>query len=428
MTTTSATSATATAVAAATAPSPATDAPVRPRRRRASAFTAAIAAIALLVTGSIAVTERPAFAVDYPSWNDVLEARRNVAAAQAQIAQIRAAITAITAEVERTQAIAEEKGAVYYEAQLAFDDAAFTADQLQAQADEAQLRADESRQRAGQFVAELARSGGGDLSASLFTNPGQADELLSRLGFASKISEQAEGIYAAALQDQNAAQALTDQANVAKQIRDQLRIEAQAAYEEAQAAAEEAQAALIAQQENQARLEAQLAVLVENREATEKDYQAGIAAQYGAGSSLNAGQIKNGWAVPTNGYISSGYGYRVHPISGAVRFHAGVDIANGPGTPIYAAASGVVEYAGPNGGYGNYIRIDHGNGLTTAYGHIQNGGTLVRIGQEVVVGQNIARMGTTGASTGNHLHFEVRQGGATTNPVQYLRDKGLSIG
>ncbi len=404
------------------------DAAVRPRRRRASAFTAAIAAIALLVTGSIAVAEKPAFAIDYPSWNDVVEARRDVASAQAQIKQIQAAIAAITAEVERTQAIAEEKGAVYYEAQQAFDEAAYTADQLQAQADDAQARADESRSRAGQFVAELARSGGGDLSASLFTNPGQADDLLSRLGFASKITEQAEGIYAAALQDQNAAQALTDQANVAKQIRDELRIEAQAAYEEAQAAALEAQTALIAQQENQARLEAQLAVLVENRAATEADYAAGIAAQYGSGSSLDAGQIVNGWAVPVSGYVSSPYGYRVHPVSGVVAFHSGTDIATSCGRPIFAASSGTVEYAGWNGTYGIFVRINHGNGLTTGYAHIQQGGIIVQIGQPVAVGQQIARVGSTGNSTGCHLHLEVRQGGSSTDPIPYLRNIGLSVG
>ncbi len=397
-------------------------------RRRASTFVAAVAAVALLVTGSIAVTERPAFAVDYPSWNDVLEARRNVAAAQAQITQIQAAIAAITAEVERTQAIAQEAGAEYYEAQLAFDEAAYTAEQLQARADEAQLRADASRSRAGQFVAELARTGGGDLSASLFTDPGRADDLLSRLGFASKITEQAEGIYAAALQDQNAAQAFTDQANVAKEIRDELRIEAQAAYELAQTAAQEAQAALEAQRENQARLEAQLAVLVENREATEKDYQAGVAAQYGSGSSLNAGQIINGWAVPASGYISSPYGTRIHPITGRVSFHSGTDIATSCGRPIYAASSGTVEYAGWYGGYGNYIRIDHGNGLTTAYAHIQNGGIQVQMGQQIAVGQQIALIGTTGMSTGCHLHLEVRQGGVTTDSISYLRSKGLTVG
>ncbi len=404
------------------------DAPPRPRARRLTALIATVASALLLITGSIVVPTQPAFAADYPSWDDVLDARRDVSRAQQQIRNLRALIEQITAEVQRTEKIAQEKGDIYYEAQLAFDEAAFTADQLQEQADEAQATADESRLRAGQFVAELARAGGGDLSASLLTNPGEADSLLDRLGFASKITEQADGIYAAALQDQNSAQSLTDQANVAKQIRDQLRLEAQAAYEEAQVAAEAAQNALIAQQENQARLEAQLDVLVKSRNATEKDYQAGIRAQYGSGSSLGAGQIKNGWAVPANGYISSPYGYRVHPISGAVRFHAGTDIANAAGTPIYAAASGVVEYAGWNGGYGYYVRINHGNGLTTAYGHIQSGGILVRMGQEVTVGQNIARMGTTGSSTGNHLHFEVRQNGATTNPVAYLRNKGLSIG
>ncbi|MBA4248694.1 MAG: hypothetical protein C0444_10445 [Microbacterium sp.] len=397
-------------------------------RRRVRGFIAAAAAVALLVTGSVAATERPAYAVDYPSWNDVVEARRDVAAAQAKIKEIKAAIASITAEVERTQAIAEEKGAVYFEAQQAFDEAAYTADQLQAQADDAQARADESRSRAGQFVAELARTGGGDLSASLFTNPGQADELLSRLGFASKITEQAEGIYAAALQDQNAAQSLTDQANVAKQIRDELRAEAQAAYEEAQAAALEAQAALTAQQENQARLEAQLAVLVENREATEADYAAGIAAQYGSGSSLDAGQIVNGWAVPVSGYISSPYGYRVHPISGRVAFHSGTDIATSCGRPMFAASSGTVEYAGWNGSYGYFVRINHGGGLTTAYGHIQEGGILVQMGQPVAVGQQIARVGTTGNSTGCHLHLEIRQNGSSTDPIPYLRNKGLSVG
>jgi murein DD-endopeptidase MepM/ murein hydrolase activator NlpD len=409
---------------------------VRPRAPRATGFVAAIAAISLLVTGSLIATDDPAHGVEYPSWSDVVEARKNVASAQAKIAEIRATISAITAEVERTQAIAEEKGTIYFDAQLAFDEAAYTADQLQAQADAAQLRADESRARAGQFVAELARSGGGDLSASLFTNPGEADDLLSRLGFASKITEQAEGIYAAALQDQNSAQALTDQANVAKEIREQLRVEAQSAYEEAQVSAQAAQTALAAQQDNQVRLEAQLAVLVENREATEADFAAGVAAREAAEAaaraasraSANAGQIANGWTVPVSGWISSHYGNRVHPISKRVAFHAGTDIAAPCGRSMFAASSGTVEYAGWYGGYGNYIRINHGNGLTTAYGHIQSGGILVQMGQPVAAGQNIARVGTTGNSNGCNLHFEVRQNGITTNPVSYLRDKGLSIG
>ena len=98
------------------------------------------------------------------------------------------------------------------------------------------------------------------------------------------------------------------------------------------------------------------------------------------------------------------------------------------GRPMYAASSGTVEYAGWNGGYGNYIRINHGNGVTTGYGHIQPGGILVQSGQQIVVGQNIARVGTTGSSNGCHLHFEVRQGGSPTDPVTYLKNIGLGLG
>lgn len=397
-------------------------------RRRVLSVVGGIVTVVMLVSGMVAASERPAYAVDYPSWSDVLEARRNVAAAQTQVKEIRAAIAAITAEVERTQAIAEEAGNLYFEAQLAFDEAAYTAEQLQAQADKAQARAEESRQRAGQFVAELSRSGGGDLSASLLTNPGQADALLSRLGFASKITQQAEGIYALALQDQNAAQALTDQATVAKDIRDGLRVEAQAAFDVAQVAAQEAQDALVAQQENQARLEAQLAVLVEDREATEADYQSGIKAQYGSGSSLDAGQIVNGWANPVDGWITSPYGNRVHPVYGYVRMHTGTDIAAACGTNIYAASNGIVDYAGPYGTFGNFVRIDHGGGLKTWYAHIQNGGILVQMGQSVVVGQSIAKVGTTGASTGCHLHVEVRQDGLSTDPVPFFSNLGIRLG
>jgi len=409
------------------------DAPA-PWRRRILSLVGGIATVVMLVSGIVATTERPAYANDYPSWSDVLEARRSVSAAQTKVKEIRDAIAAITAEVERTQAIAEEAGNEYYEAQLAFDEAAYTADQLQTQADDAEERAEESRQRAGQFVAELARSGGGDLSASLLTNPGEADALLSRLGFASKITQQADGIYAAALQDKNAAQALTDQANVAKEIREELRLEAEAAFQAAQEAAQAAQAALVAQQDNQARLEAQLSVLVENREATESDYQAGVAARAAeaarraAEAGTSVGQVINGWSNPASGWISSHYGNRVHPITKSVTFHAGTDVAAPCGRVMYAASSGTVQYAGWNGGYGNYIRIDHGGGLTTAYGHIQSGGILVQSGQPVSAGQPIAKIGSTGASTGCHLHFEVRQNGASTDPVPYLRNYGVGIG
>ena len=116
------------------------------------------------------------------------------------------------------------------------------------------------------------------------------------------------------------------------------------------------------------------------------------------------------------------------PCSGCSSFHEGVDLAAGCGAPIYAAHAGTIAYAGLYGGYGNYIRINHGGGVTTAYGHIVNGGILVSSGQQVGAGQVIARVGSTGHSTGCHLHFEVRINGTPTDPVGYMSARGISLG
>ena len=116
------------------------------------------------------------------------------------------------------------------------------------------------------------------------------------------------------------------------------------------------------------------------------------------------------------------------PTAGASSYHQGTDIGAGCGNNIYAASSGTVIYAGWNGGYGNFVLIDHGGGVQTAYGHIVSGGILVGYGQSVDVGQNIAKVGTTGTSTGCHLHFEVRIGGTAVNAVPYLAGQGITIG
>jgi murein DD-endopeptidase MepM/ murein hydrolase activator NlpD len=371
-----------------------------------------------------------AYAVTYPSWTDVLNVRNNVTAKKKAIENLQAILAELTAKVDAAQAEAERLGAIFQEAQLAFDEAAYKADQLQAQADEAAKTATDSRIRAGQFVSELARVGSINVSTSLLSNATGADDLLSRLGFASIIASQADGIYQVALQDENTAQSLTDQATVAKTIREELRIEAEAAFSAAQTAAEAAAAALQEQQENQARLKAQLATLIENQVKTEAQYQEGLTVNGGSlGSDLPAGSISaQGWAKVSAGYISSGFGYRTHPIYGTVRFHAGVDLAPGCRAPIYAGYPGRVVYAGPNGTYGNYIRIDHGGGVTTGYAHIVDGGIGVSVGQNVSAGTRIASVGSTGASTGCHLHFEVRLNGVAVDPVPYLRDRGIRLG
>ncbi len=132
-----------------------------------------------------------------------------------------------------------------------------------------------------------------------------------------------------------------------------------------------------------------------------------------------------GWIKPAVGPVTSGFGYRIHPITGVRKFHAGIDIGAPCRAPIYAAAAGVVISAGPASGYGNLIAVDHGGGIVTRYGHMYNDGLLVRVGDRVGAGQQIARIGSFGLSTGCHLHFEVMQDGAFVDPSSVLAAQGV---
>ena len=116
--------------------------------------------------------------------------------------------------------------------------------------------------------------------------------------------------------------------------------------------------------------------------------------------------------------LSSGFGYRRDPFTGAGAMHAGLDFTGALGSPIHAAAAGRVAYAGRMSGYGNVVEIDHGHGILTRYGHLSR--IDVALGQRVAAGQNIAGMGSTGRSTGTHLHFEVRLNGTAVNPRRFL--------
>lgn len=120
----------------------------------------------------------------------------------------------------------------------------------------------------------------------------------------------------------------------------------------------------------------------------------------------------------TDGWISSRYGYRTDPFNGRRQFHRGIDFAGAKGTPIYAAAGGVVVRARKLPQFGNLVEIDHRNGYVTRYAHTSK--MLVKAGDVVKKGQKIAEMGSTGRSTGTHLHFEVIKNGATINPALIL--------
>ena len=124
--------------------------------------------------------------------------------------------------------------------------------------------------------------------------------------------------------------------------------------------------------------------------------------------------------------FTSGYGIRSDPFQGRAARHQGIDLAAPFGTPIYATADGTVSEAGWNsGGYGNLIKIDHGRGIETRYGHLS--AVLVAAGQRVVRGQQIARMGSTGRSTGSHLHYEVRIDDHAVNPIPFMKSNDYLV-
>lgn len=127
------------------------------------------------------------------------------------------------------------------------------------------------------------------------------------------------------------------------------------------------------------------------------------------------------WPVAVSGTaITSEYGVREHPIQGVVKEHTGIDIGNAPlGSPVVAAADGIVTYAGWLGGYGNCVMINHGDGVVTLYGHGNK--ILASVNQEVKQGDVIMEVGSTGNSTGPHLHFEVRINGNYTNPLNFVK-------
>jgi murein DD-endopeptidase MepM/ murein hydrolase activator NlpD len=140
------------------------------------------------------------------------------------------------------------------------------------------------------------------------------------------------------------------------------------------------------------------------------------------------GQTSGAIGRPSNGHITSTFGMRRHPILGYVRMHSGVDFGAPYGSPIYAVSDGVVAYAAHKGGYGNFVQIDHGGGLATGYGHMSR--FAARAGQRVRQGQIIGYVGSSGLSTGPHLHYELYRSGHAINPLsmKFMQRAQLSGG
>lgn len=175
-----------------------------------------------------------------------------------------------------------------------------------------------------------------------------------------------------------------------------------------------------------ARTKAELAKIEGSRQQLEKaleEYEQTsreIGAQINRDEQMNPGELLGSGNMiwPVKGRITSAFGWRYHPILRTKRYHNGEDIAVPSGTPVHAADGGIVAVSGWRGGYGNYVAINHGNNISTGYGH--NSRLLVHQGERVSKGQVIALSGSTGLSTGPHVHFEVRKNGTPVDPLPYL--------
>lgn len=170
----------------------------------------------------------------------------------------------------------------------------------------------------------------------------------------------------------------------------------------------------------------QIAGIIKEREAARKrlEEQNRIATQNNQPTIPSSDLIGSGFINPMNAgtyYVSSHYGWRTHPVHQTQKLHGGIDLAASVGTPIYAADSGTVLYAGAANGFGNWVVIDHNNGYLTVYGHMYSNQLNVSPGQQVSKGQHIAGVGSAGTSTGAHLHYEIHRSylGNQVNPTNF---------
>jgi cell wall-associated NlpC family hydrolase len=247
-------------------------------KRRRRAVAAGVPATLLLAFAN----PMPAMALrqpDYPTWDDVEQARHNEAAAQATVEQIEGILIRLEADAAELNRAALELGEEYAQASSALDAATAKLDRLKSQADAAQERAEQSEQQVAVIVAQMARNGGGDVTLGLLLGSADdADSLLARLGMADRLSGSSAALLERAIYDKKTAQALAKDARAAERERQRLADEAQEKFDLAQAAADEALAKAEAQRADIGRMYAQLATLKGTTAAVEREYQEGLAA------------------------------------------------------------------------------------------------------------------------------------------------------
>lgn len=405
--------------------------------RIVSASSAIFAVLAVLSMGAVAPNdprdEKKRADAQLALTAELLE----TASAQAQAAMIK--LNAINADVSAAKEVSAAARAAVTAAEEQSAAKQTQADQAKAVLDTAAQkytaatdRVQLEKERLGRF-ATVAYRGGGVAQFNAFIGSASPKEFVLRVEYAYRVSElkkQAVDGYTAASQE---AMRLAQKAGVAQDAADQKLKAAKAAVAEASRARDESlrnervlsdllakqQAAVDDAEQYRAEVLAQYNEALRESERVAAELKAWEAAQNGSGPVLRPGARL---LMPAKGRKTSDFGYRMHPIYHVRMLHSGMDIGAGNGQPIYAAAAGQVVTAGMRGGSGNYTCVAHGTyqgrNFSTCYAHQSR--ILVSVGQRVSAGQIIGRVGTTGTSTGYHLHFEVRLNGTPVNPRDWL--------
>jgi murein DD-endopeptidase MepM/ murein hydrolase activator NlpD len=338
-------------------------------------------------------------------------------AARQKVATSRGAVAAATVAANTARRSADA-------ARTSYDAAAARFEQAQQQVVQARQRVDD--------IASASYMGGNFAALNVLVGARGPQDAMDRLGLVDQVMQKQQAGVAEVTAARRAVRIEQDRAGLAKRTAEAAERKAAdklAAATAAEAAAERAQAAVVALARTRAQALAlansqRAAVLAQYRRAKAEEARieavlAGYAHKNGGGTPMRTG---GKLLMPVQGWKTSDFGERYDPYYRVWQLHAGVDLAAPGGTPIHVAAAGRVIQAGWNGGYGNYTCVSHGRldgrDFATCYGHQSR--IVVHVGESVRRGEVIGRVGTTGASTGYHLHFETRFNGVPKNPLQYL--------
>lgn len=331
------------------------------------------------------------------------------------LAQRTAALASALRVVTSAQAALDAATLEFNSATADYEAAKSRASELHGLAADASNSAATAERAVSALVRSLSQQQAGAATADVLFAQHNGNTLLDELGTLDKLENLArnlETVRNRALEGDRNAESLRQQAQTADALADSIQVEP------ARITMDAARAALVTAT---ARLTALRGSSIASFTVT------GLVSLF---NTADTGQLSaQGWALPVAGSITDGFGPRpVRPLPGVDAFHSGTDVAAACGTSVHAATAGVVEAAGPNGTLGNWILLRNGDGIETGYGHLATGTLLVAVGDTVAAGQAIAAVGDTGASTGCHLHFEVRIDSTRVDAVPFLSQRGIILG